>query len=69
MHICPNCSLYIQDSSAEICPQCKFNFNETLSCPYLISKRCVHSGEVCNVYGLDYEDCNTYLHKSGIKYK
>ena len=66
MHECPNCGFQIEDSGLEICPNCNFNFSSTLSCPYKISKRCVHSHNVCNVIGLDYESCKVYLHKSGI---
>ena len=64
MYNCPQCGFEIDNE--EICPRCGFDINTTLSCPYKISKRCVHSGTSCNVYGLNYEDCNTYLHKAGI---
>ena len=66
MHECPNCGNLINEMTAEICPQCNFNFNETLFCAYNLSGRCVHTQKECNVIGLDYESCPTYLHKSGI---
>lgn len=67
MHTCPQCGFDIQDSNMEVCANCKFDFNDTLSCPYKISNRCVHTHKECKVYGLAYEDCQMYLHKSGIK--
>ena len=65
MHTCPNCNFDITDNS-EICPECGFDFNTTLSCPYKISNKCIHRQKECGVYGLDYELCELYLHKSGI---
>ena len=66
MHECPQCGFNIEDSSIEICPKCSFDFNATLSCPYKISNKCVHRNSKCDIYGLNYEDCSIYLHKSGI---
>lgn len=60
---CPRCGKEIE---LEVC-ECGFNFNETLSCPYLISNACVHTQKQCNVYGLGFEDCSLYLHKAGIE--
>lgn len=68
MHECPQCGFNIEDSSIEICPNCQFDFNTTISCPYKISKRCIHSQKPCQIYGLNYEDCKLYLHKSGINF-
>lgn len=65
-HFCPQCNFEIEDSGCEICPQCNFDFNDTISCPYKISRRCVHISRECNVYGLGYEECKIYLNKSGI---
>ena len=65
-HFCPSCGFNIEDSSIEICPNCYFDFNTTLSCPYKISNRCIHLQKVCEIAGLAYEDCKIYLHKSGI---
>jgi len=64
MYQCPQCGREIE---TEIC-ECGFNINETLSCPYLMSGNCIHTHNECNVYGLDYEICETYLHKSGIQF-
>ena len=66
MHECPECAFIMEDSSVEICPNCGFDFNATISCPYKISNRCIHNQNVCAIYGLNYEDCKIYLHKSGI---
>ena len=66
MHDCPNCGNTIKDSSIEICPNCNFDFNDTISCPYKISNRCIHLNKPCTIKGLDYEVCKIYLNKSGI---
>lgn len=66
-HFCPQCNFEMKDSGTEICPQCGFDFNDTLSCPYKISRRCIHTRKECLVHGLQYEDCELYLNKSGIK--
>lgn len=67
MHDCPQCNA-ILESIDEVCPKCSFDFNTTLSCPYLISKRCVHTNKVCSIIGLNYELCSIYLHKAAIKF-
>ena len=64
MQTCPNCGKELSDIT-EKC-ECGFNFNGTLDCPYKISLRCCHSGDKCEVSGLDFEDCNVYLKKAGI---
>lgn len=66
MHQCPQCGFNIKDSSIEVCEQCGFDFNTTLSCPYKISNRCIHLQKVCDIKGLNFEDCKLYLTKSGI---
>lgn len=63
MYDCPKCGKEIDTDTCE----CGFNVNETLSCPYLISGNCIHTNKECDVYGLDYELCSVYLHKSGIQ--
>ena len=64
MYNCPQCGNEINDE--EICNKCGFNINETLSCPYKISGNCVHNQTECKINGLNYEDCEIYLHKAGI---
>ena len=59
---CPNCG---KEISTETC-DCGFDINETLSCPYKVSLRCVHTSEKCEINGLNFEDCPLYLQKSGI---
>lgn len=66
MYSCPNCNTEIEE---EICPNCGFDINTTLSCPYKISKKCVHNKQECPNYGLKYELCQIYLIKSGIGVK
>lgn len=65
MYECPNCGKLIEEDKCE----CGFNVNETLSCPYRISNKCIHESKECDVYGLDYELCDIYLHKTGISTK
>ena len=65
-HMCPNCGTDIEDSFQEICPNCKFNFGETLSCGYNINGNCVHTQRPCEMSGLDFEDCKLYLVNTGI---
>lgn len=65
MHQCPNCGYEIEPD-LECCPQCAFNFNFMLNCPYKLSGKCVHNHQDCFIEGLNYEDCTIYLHKAGI---
>lgn len=65
MQDCPNCGFSLEEDF-EICPSCQFNFNDTISCPFKISLRCIHKSEKCEVSGLDYEICEIYLKKVGI---
>lgn len=62
MYNCPQCG---KELEGEIC-KCGFDINETLSCPFKISLRCIHTSEKCEIEGLDYEDCEIYLSKAGI---
>ena len=62
MYFCPKCGKEIEE---EIC-ECGFDINETLSCPFKISLRCIHNNEKCKINGLNYEDCVLYLEKAGI---
>ena len=62
MYFCPKCGKEIEE---EIC-ECGFDINETLSCPFKISLRCIHNNEKCEINGLNYEDCTLYLEKAGI---
>ena len=62
MYNCPQCGKEIE---TEVC-ECGFDINTTLSCPFKISLRCVHSQEKCEIFGLDFEDCEIYLAKAGI---
>ena len=66
MHTCPNCGNNIKELDVYICPECNFDFNSTVSCPYKISNKCVHKKIECTINGLDYELCKLYLHCSGI---
>jgi len=60
---CPQCG---KDFEEDIC-ECGFDLNETLTCPYKLSGNCIHTEKECDVYGLDFEDCQLYLDKAGIK--
>ena len=62
MSICPKCG---KEVKLEVC-ECGFNFNDLLTCPYKISNKCIHNQNKCEIYGLNFEDCKMYLHKSGI---
>lgn len=62
---CPNCGNIMRDTE-EVCIKCNFNFNDTLSCPYKVSGRCIFTQETCNIKGLGYEECSIYLHKAGL---
>lgn len=64
MYTCPNCG---KDIDTERC-ECGFDVNDTLSCPYLMSLNCVHTNMECKVTGLNYEDCDIYLHKAGLQW-
>lgn len=64
MSDCPNCGNDMNED--EICNNCGFNFNDTLTCPCKVSLRCIHTEEKCEVVGLDFEDCSIYLTKNGI---
>lgn len=66
MHECPQCGFEMQDDSMEKCPKCGFNFNYVLDCPYIVNGNCIHTKKPCYIEGLNYESCQTYLHKSGI---
>lgn len=63
MFTCPQCGKEIDSDTCE----CGFDIATTLGCPYKISGNCVHTNETCEIVGLNYEDCNIYLHKSGIQ--
>lgn len=65
---CPNCGM-IMEIDQEVCNMCGFDFNDTLQCPYRISNRCIFSQLECKKIGLQYENCQTYLTKSGIVVK
>ena len=65
MQICPQCNNEFEDS-LERCPQCGYNFNAILNCPYKISLKCIHNSKDCFIEGLNYEMCEIYLHKAGI---
>lgn len=60
---CPNCG---KELNTEVC-ECGFNFNLYLTCPYIMSEKCIHTNKECKIYGLCFEDCEIYLHKSGIE--
>ena len=62
---CPNCGNIMKDTQ-EVCENCNFNFNDTLSCPYKVSNRCIFTSDKCNISGLGYEECSIYLHKAGL---
>lgn len=62
MFECPNCGKEIDTDTCE----CGFDIAETLGCAYKVSGNCVHTHKECTVRGLAYEDCDVYLHKSGI---
>ena len=64
MYMCPQCG---KEIDTEVC-ECGVDINETLGCAYKISGNCVHTNKECNVRGLDYEECEIYLHKAGIEY-
>ena len=66
MHTCPNCGKDIQKLDLYVCPNCQFDFNDTVSCPYKISNKCVHNNKNCTLIGFNYEECKLYLHCSGI---
>jgi hypothetical protein len=65
MHECPQCAAVL-DQDEERCPKCGFNFNYLLDCPYKMEK-CIHTNKQCYIEGLNYELCEIYLHKAGIK--
>lgn len=67
MHECPNCGFDMEDDSLETCPKCGFNFNYYLDCPYVMGNVCIHNNQPCYIEGLNYESCQVYLHKAGIK--
>ena len=64
MNICPQCGKELDDR--EICDVCGFNFNYTLSCPHKLSGKCVHNQKDCFIEGLNLEDCQLFLHSTGI---
>lgn len=66
MHECPRCNFKIEQAFNDHCPNCGFNFNYLLNCPYKLSNKCVHIHKDCFIEGLNYELCEVYLHKSGI---
>lgn len=65
MHECPQCSTLMEED-VERCPKCGFNFNYLLEYPYKVGK-CIHNDKECYIEGLNYELCDIYLHKAGIK--
>ena len=66
MHICPQCNYEFENEYENICPKCSFSFDETLSCPYKISEKCVFTEADCLIKGLNFEDCKIYLKEAGI---
>ncbi len=67
MHYCPMCNEELLEDDIEICPNCNYDFNEVLTCAYKLSGKCVHTSTECSIKGLDFESCETYLHKAGLK--
>lgn len=65
MNICPNCGKDLDD--LDICDNCSYDFNSVISCPLLVSKKCLQTNNACRVNGLIFEDCGIYLKVSGIK--
>ena len=66
MHMCPNCGNELKEDDIEKCPNCDFDFNDTLTCPQKVSNRCIHTQQVCDIQGLNFELCKTFLHKTGM---
>lgn len=65
MHSCPKCGNLFENEESTLC-ECGFDFNNTITCPYKISNKCVHTNIECKVIGLDYEDCEIFNNKSGM---
>ena len=67
-HICPNCGYEfgINEEYECVCKECGFDFGTTIQCSYLHNGKCLETGEICTVKGLDFEDCKIYLHTLGL---
>ena len=67
-HMCPNCGYEfgLNEEFETVCKKCGFDFNTTIACSSKYQGKCLNTGEVCEVYGLDFEDCPIYLKKTGI---
>lgn len=61
---CFNCGKELPDDTDDC--ECGFSFNEIFQCPFKNESKCRHLNLDCNITGLNFESCQTFLATLGI---